>query len=104
RAADAPPSAPCGRPAAALAGLGGGADASDGPRPAALAPRAGMGVVFDAGDPEDEHEPGGPIFAVEPIGEGGWRLRFGRPGPDLARVAPGQRVWVTSDPAIARET
>ena len=90
-------------PSAALRGLGGAADASDGPRAAPLEPRAGMGVVFDAGHPEDQSEPGGPIFARRADGDG-WMLRFGQPGPDLARVAPGQRVWVTSDPAIARET
>jgi len=104
RAADARPSAPVGTPAAALAGLGGAADASAGPRAAAIEPRAGMGVVFDAGHPEDPREPGGPIFAVEPMRDGVWRLRFGQPGPDLSRVAVGQRVWVTSDPAIVRET
>jgi putative protease len=104
RGAEGRPSAPVGTPAAALTGLGGAADASEGPRPAALEPRAGMGVVFDAGHPEDPREPGGPIFAVEPIRDGVWRLRFGQPGPDLGRVAPGQRVWVTSDPAIVRET
>lgn len=104
RAADATPSAPIGTPAAALTGLGGADDASAGPRAATVEPRAGMGVVFDAGHPEDPHEPGGPIFAVEPVRDGVWRLRFGQPGPDLARVAAGQRVWVTSDPAIVRET
>jgi uncharacterized membrane protein len=31
-------------------------------------------------------------------------LGFGRPGPDLRRVAPGQRVWVTGDPAAGRDT
>ena len=103
RAAERPPHAPLGAPAAALRGLGGADDASDGPRAAALEPRAGMGVVFDAGCPEDEHEPGGPIFAVEPRRDG-WVLRFGQPGPDLTRVAAGQRVWITSDPLIARDT
>ncbi len=96
-------SAPLGAPAAALHGFGGGDDASDGPRAAPLDPRPGMGVVFDAGHPEDPAEPGGPIFAVEPTRDG-WRLRFGRPGPDLARVAVGDRVWVTGDPAVGRET
>src|SRR5262249_5411976 len=28
-----------------------------------------------------------------------WELGFGAPGPDLARVRAGDRVWVTSDPA-----
>jgi putative protease len=93
---------PSGTPASALRGLGGADDASSGPAAGELEPRAGMGVVFDAGRPEDEREAGGPIFAVESDARG-WRLRFGRPGPDLARVAPGQRVWVSSDPRIARD-
>ena len=65
-----------------------------------LSPRAGMGIVFDEGRPE-ENEEGGPIFAVE---ESGSRitLRFGQPGPDLSRVRVGQLVWVTSDPTIAK--
>jgi putative protease len=62
-----------------------------------------MGVVFDDGHPEDKHEPGGPLFRVERKGHG-WMLGFGNPGPDLARVKPGQRVWLTSDPALARRT
>jgi putative protease len=101
-AADERAKAPCGTPSSALNGLGGADDASSGPAAEALEPRAGMGVVFDAGRPEDEREAGGPIFAVESEPRG-WRLRFGRPGPDLARVTPGQRVWVSSDPRIARE-
>jgi putative protease len=102
RAAEEPHHAPVGTPAAALAGLGGASDASDGPRAAVLEPRPGMGVVFDAGHPEDKHEPGGPIFAVEAVRDG-WVLRFGQPGPDLGCVAVGQRVWITSDPVVARD-
>jgi putative protease len=90
-----------GSPSAALEGFEGAADASSGPRPAAIELRAGMGVVFDRGRPEEE-EQGGPIFAVRKLADG-WRLDFGTPGPDLARVAPGERVWVTGDPALARE-
>lgn len=71
------------------------------PTPANVEPRPGMGVVFDAGAPEDKHEPGGPIFRVDRRGSG-WVLGFGHPGPDLGRVAPGQRVWLNSDPALAR--
>jgi len=66
----------------------------------ALEPRAGMGVVFDRGRPEDA-EQGGPIFAVERTREG-TRLVFGRPGPDLASVSVGDFVWVTSDPKVTR--
>jgi len=102
RASASATSAPVGEPSSALSGLGGATDASSGARAEELELRAGMGVVFDAGRPEDEREAGGPIFAVESTRDG-WRLAFGRPGPDLSRVAPGQRVWVTSDPRIARD-
>ncbi len=71
------------------------------PEPGAIEPRAGMGVVFDAGRPEDKNEAGGPIFRVERRG-GEWVLGFGQPGPDLGRVEPGQRVWLNSDPGLVR--
>jgi len=71
------------------------------PAPVAVEPRPGMGVVFDAGRPEDKNEPGGPIFRVDRRGEG-WVLGFGNPGPDLGRVEVGQRVWLNSDPALVR--
>jgi putative protease len=89
------PDAPQGKVSAPLEG--------DAPVAAEVSPRPGMGVVFDDGHPEDKHEPGGPLFRVERKGKG-WVLGFGNPGPDLARVAPGQRVWLTSDPALARRT
>jgi putative protease len=62
--------------------------------------RAGMGVVFDAGTPE-QPEQGGPIFAVARTPRG-HRLRFGQPGPDLAKVRAGDYVWVSSDPKVTR--
>jgi putative protease len=61
-------------------------------------PAAGMGVVFDASTPE-QHEEGGPIFAAARTPTG-YRLRFGTPGPDLARVHVGDLVWITSDPRV----
>ena len=63
--------------------------------------RPGMGVGFDTGHPERD-EPGGPLFAVEPRGAG-WQLRFGQPGPDLGRIQPGHRVWLTGDPGLGAE-
>jgi putative protease len=63
-------------------------------------PRAGMGVVFDRGRP-GEREEGGPIFSVSEATNGTW-LKFGRPGPNLAAVHAGDRVWVTSDPRVTR--
>jgi putative protease len=59
-----------------------------------------MGVVFDAGTPE-QAEQGGPIFAVART-PNGHRLRFGQPGPDLSRVRVGDFVWVSSDPRVTR--
>ncbi|MEZ4359066.1 MAG: U32 family peptidase [Kofleriaceae bacterium] len=74
------------------------------PDPTVVA-RAGMGVVFDRGAPE-QPEQGGPIFAAEPwsdaAGRPGWHLRFGTPGPDLRQVQVGDRVWITSDPEVSR--
>ncbi len=74
----------------------------DGPLPDVPLPelRPGLGVVFDAGEPESA-EAGGPVFRVEQHGEH-VRLGFGTPGPDLARVRPGQRVWITSDPELSK--
>ena len=75
--------------------------AGDGTEPrTAVAPRAGMGVVFDRSRPRDPEE-GGPIFAVVEGPDGTW-LRFGRPGPNLANVHPGDLVWITSDPRLSR--
>ncbi|MCC6670468.1 MAG: U32 family peptidase [Planctomycetes bacterium] len=96
-------SEPRGTVSAPLTGLGGLAGAASGPAAAPLRSEAGQGVVFDAGHPEDPEEPGGPIFRVEAQGEE-WRLGFGDPGPDLARVRAGQRVWVTQDPRLAAAT
>ncbi|MEZ4269082.1 MAG: DUF3656 domain-containing protein [Myxococcota bacterium] len=79
------------------------AQSATAPPEAPLVPRAGMGVAFDSGRPQDEDEPGGPIFGVDELGEGSFLLRFGDPGPDLGRVFPGQRVWVSGDPqAVVR--
>ena len=62
--------------------------------------RAGMGVVFDRGRPE-ELEQGGPIFAAERTRDG-WHLRFGTPGPDLREVSAGDFLWVSSDPRVTK--
>ncbi len=64
-------------------------------------PVPGCGVGFDTGRPQQE-EPGGPLFGVEPA-HGGWWLRFGRPGPDLSQVQPGDKVWLSSDPRLTGE-
>ena len=64
-------------------------------------PVPGCGVGFDTGRPQDE-EPGGPLFGVEATA-GGWWLRFGKPGPDLGRVQPGDKVWLSSDPRLTAD-
>jgi putative protease len=79
--------------------LGGSPRSASGPGVAPLEIRAGMGVVFDQGHPEEPEE-GGPVFTVRSRGLD-MLLSFGRPGPDLSRVRPGARVWVTGDPELA---
>jgi putative protease len=93
--------APQGKTRVSLPILGGSEDAASGPRVETPTPKPGMGVVFDQGDPEDKNEPGGPIFRVETRGRA-TVLGFGNPGPDLARVRVGDRVWITQDPSLAR--
>jgi len=99
--------APSGSVSSPLPALGGDTQTGGGAAPAQLELRAGMGVVFDDGRPEAD-ETGGPIFAVEARqlarGQQALALRFGTPGPDLTRVAAGQRVWATKDPAISART
>ena len=85
-----------------LPALGGATNASTGAPIAPPTLRPGMGVGFDAGRPEDQNEPGGPLFGVEETDEG-WRLSFGHVGPDLRRVHVGDRVWLTSDPELTRQ-
>lgn len=58
---------------------------------------AGDGVVFDTGG-NTEHEQGGALFLVR-----GNRLSFRRGQIDFRRIKPGDRVWKTSDPRLARE-
>ena len=62
--------------------------------------KAGDGVVFDAGQP-DQPEEGGRVYAVTPAG-GEVALAFGRGTVDFARVRPGDRLWKTSDPELDR--
>jgi putative protease len=65
--------------------------------------KAGDGVVFDAGRP-DEPEQGGRVHEVEEIsGNAGWRVvRFGRGHIDFKCVEPGNKLWKTSDPEMQR--
>jgi putative protease len=61
--------------------------------------KAGDGVVFDEGKPEQD-ECGGRVFAVRSIRRGVVELTFGKGDGDTAAVAPGARVWKTDDPAF----
>ena len=63
--------------------------------------KAGDGVVFDAGRPADGEE-GGRIHYVDTEGDL-VRLGFGRGDLNFARLAPGQKLWKTNDPALDRQ-
>lgn len=70
--------------------------------------RPGAGVKFElAGRSDAEHDPenapGGPVFGVRFVRADAVELTFGRPGPALERVRPGDAVRLTSDPELARE-
>lgn len=75
--------------------------ARPGPEPAPPEPRPGLGIVLDDGSSAEHEAPGGPIFRATREGAL-WRLGFGAPGPDLARVRPGAAVSATQDPAVSR--
>jgi U32 family peptidase len=62
--------------------------------------KPGDGVVFDNGHPEKQ-EVGGRLYGVSPQGQD-LLLSFGRHDLDLRRVHPGDRLWKTSDPALAQ--
>lgn len=59
--------------------------------------KAGDGVVFDAGRPEEDEE-GGRVYEVRGNGEA--ELRFGRGAVNFSRIQVGDRVWKTSDPEL----
>jgi putative protease len=65
--------------------------------------KAGDGIVFDAGQP-DQDEEGGRVTHVSPSSssrEGGTEIRlFGQ--VDFNRIHPGDKVWKTSDPELDR--
>jgi putative protease len=61
--------------------------------------KAGDGVVFDAGHPEEAEE-GGRVYSVEQRGRDTW-LTFG-PGVNLGRLHRGDKLWKTSDPELDR--
>ncbi|MFM8379047.1 MAG: DUF3656 domain-containing protein, partial [Planctomycetia bacterium] len=69
--------------------------------------KRGDGVAFDCGATSDEAV-GGRVYEVfqagrsltEPVAEGRVELTFAREAFDLGRLAPGQTVWKTDDPAL----
>jgi putative protease len=70
--------------------------------------RPGVGVKFElTGRTDREHDPdnapGGALFNVQLSKDGHAELAFGHPGPDLARVHPGDWVRLTADPELNRE-
>ena len=69
--------------------------------------KRGDGVAFACGETSDEAA-GGRVYEVfragrsltEPVAEGRVELAFARDAFDLGRLAPGQTVWKTDDPAL----
>jgi U32 family peptidase len=65
--------------------------------------KAGDGIVFDCGHPE-EREEGGRIFKVsESDRHSELALTFGRGCVNFRRVSVGDRVWKTSDPELDKQ-
>jgi len=89
-------------PMEGLQPLGAPLHQASGVPPAALEPKAGMGVVFRGpSHVEQAHEQGGPIFSVQRDGRC-WVLGFGQPGPNLTHVRVGDTLWVTSSPHLRK--
>ena len=94
--------APRGATKVALPVIGGASPADARGVPLAVPePIPGCGVGFDTGRPQ-QTEPGGALFGVDALADGWW-LRFGRPGPDLSQVRPGDQVFLSSDPRLHAE-
>ena len=64
--------------------------------------KPGDGIVFDAGKPA-EREEGGRVSQVTPGRDSEVTLRVGDGDIDWRRVAAGQLVWKTNDPALDRD-
>ena len=71
--------------------------------------KAGDGVMFDVGLPQNE-QPGGRVFQICKHGKrlqgnvesGVVELRFHNPAEKFGQLQPGQQVWKTDDPQIRR--
>lgn len=66
--------------------------------------KAGDGVVFDAADWRSPEEPeeGGHIYQVISATNGQLTLRFGNGAVNFGRIRPGDQLWRTHDPALAK--
>lgn len=64
--------------------------------------KAGDGVVFDEGHPEQD-EQGGRIFAVRARPRRQAEIELGRGDVNLAAISVGAIVWKTDDPALRRQ-
>jgi putative protease len=66
--------------------------------------KPGDGIVFDAADWRSPQEPeeGGRIYEVERLPKNQVELRFGNGVINASRIRPGDLVWRTDDPAIAK--
>ena len=65
-----------------------------------IIPRAGMGVVFDRGRPEEPSKAGrSSRSTASPMATG---CGSARPAPICPRSAPGDFVWISSDPRVTR--
>ena len=62
--------------------------------------KAGDGLVFDHGRP-DQQEEGGRVYEARANGSE-LALRFGRGDVDFRRIHPGDLVWKTSDPELEK--
>ncbi|MEO0355568.1 MAG: DUF3656 domain-containing protein [Cyanobacteria bacterium P01_A01_bin.3] len=62
--------------------------------------KAGDGVVFDCGNPQQREE-GGRVYTVDEAGKLAW-IGFGRDAVDWRRVHVGDRLWKTSDLELER--
>ncbi len=73
------------------------------PAPDVPALKPGDGVVFDAADWRSPQEPeeGGRLYSVAPA-HGGAQLAFANGAIRTARIRPGDLVWRTDDPDIAK--
>lgn len=66
--------------------------------------KPGDGVVFDAADWRSPQEPeeGGRLYEVRPLRGNRAELAFSNGAIQATRIRPGDRVWRTDDPEIAR--